>query len=117
MMPLPNEIAPDAPDANDLGRRARAIGAVLWGSFLAACVGTMWFFAFINPDDLLNNFPEGDRIDHVGVYTLGFFGLWLLSALSASIALYLHGLLGGRHGHGKGQGKGLRDDRPGGSSP
>jgi hypothetical protein len=92
----PSDLAPEAPDGHDLGRRARAVGAVLWGSFLAASAGTMFFFAFISPDDLLNNFPEGDRIDHVGVYTLGFFGLWLLSALSASIALYLHGLLGGR---------------------
>jgi hypothetical protein len=92
----PSDIVPEAPEARDLGRRARAVGAVLWASFLAASAGTMFFFAFISPDDLLNGFPEGDRIDHVGVYTLGFFGLWLLSALAASIALYLHGLLGGR---------------------
>jgi hypothetical protein len=79
----------------DLGRRARAIGAVLWASFLAACVGTMFFFAFISPDDMLHPFPEEDRIDHIGVYTLGFFGLWLLSALAAALALYLRGLLDG----------------------
>ena len=99
MMPLSSEAAPEAPEAHDLGRRARAIGAVAWGSFLAACAGTMFFFAFISPDDILHGFPEEDRIDHVGVYTLGFFGLWLLSALAASIALYLHGLFGGRTGN------------------
>ena len=96
MMLPSNDSVPIPTDARDLGRRARAVGAVLWGAFLAASAGTMFFFAFISPDDLLNNFPEGDRIDRVGVYTLGFFGLWLLSALAASIALYLHGLLGGR---------------------
>jgi len=96
MTPQPSDPGTEAPDAHDLGRRARAVGAVLWGSFLAAGTGTMFFFAFVSPDDLLNSFPEADRIDHIGVYTLGFFGLWLLSALAASIALYLHGLLGGR---------------------
>jgi hypothetical protein len=79
----------------DLGRRARAVGAVLWASFLAAGVGTMFFFAFISPDDLLRGLPDNDMFDHIGVYTLGFFGLWLLSALSASLALYLRGLLDG----------------------
>jgi hypothetical protein len=83
------------PEAPDLGRRARAIGAVLWASFLAASAGTMFFFAFISPDELLRGFPGNDMVDHIGVYTLGFFGLWLLSALSASLALYLRGLLDG----------------------
>ena len=91
-----SEPAAQAPVRPDLGRRARAIGAVLWASFLAAGVGTMFFFAFISPEDLLAPFPESDRVDRIGVYTLGFFGLWCLSALAASTALYLHGLFGGR---------------------
>jgi hypothetical protein len=79
----------------DLGRRARAFGAVLWASFLAAAAGTRFFFAFISPDELLGGTPDNDMVDHIGVYTLGFFGLWLLSALSASLALYLRGVLEG----------------------
>lgn len=98
-LPPPSEGQDGPQGVHDLGRRARAIGAAAWGSFLAACAGTMFFFAFISPDEILNAFPEDDRIDHIGVYTLGFFGLWLLSALAASIALYVHGLLGGREGH------------------
>jgi len=86
-------LPPTEGSTGDLGRRARAIGAVLWASFLAAGVGTMFFFAFISPDDLLRGLPDNDMFDHIGVYTLGFFGFWLLSALSASLALYLRGLL------------------------
>jgi len=49
----------------------------------------MFFFEFIAPDELLNSIPEADHFDRLGVYTLGFFGLWCLSALSAALALYI----------------------------
>ena len=75
----------------ELTPRARAIGAVVWASFLAACAGTMFFFAFVAPDSLLSDYPQGDRIDRIGVYTLGFFGLWCLSALASALTLYLQG--------------------------
>jgi hypothetical protein len=88
----------------DLTARARAVGAVAWASFLAAGVGTMFFFAFIAPEDLLSAFPENDHIDRIGVYTLGFFGLWCLSALASALALYVYGQLLAGHG---------RQDRPG----
>jgi hypothetical protein len=74
----------------ELTRRARTIGAIAWASFLAACAGTMFFFAFVAPDSLLGDYPPEDRIDRVGVYTLGFFGLWCLGALASALALYLH---------------------------
>ena len=74
-----------------LRRRALALGAVVWASFLAACAGTMFFFAFVAPEALLSDYPESDRIDRLGVYTLGFFGLWCLSALASALALYVHG--------------------------
>jgi Na+-driven multidrug efflux pump len=72
-------------------RLARAIGASVWASFLAACAGTMFFFAFIAPEDLVGEFAPDDRVDRIGVYTLGFFGLWCLAALASALAIYLHG--------------------------
>jgi hypothetical protein len=83
-------------------RRALALGAVLWASFLAACAGTMFFFAFVAPEDLLGVYAESDRADRIGVYTLGFFGLWCLSALASALALYVHRQISG-------------GDRPGGA--
>jgi hypothetical protein len=76
-------------------RRALAAGAVLWASFLAASAGTMFFFAFVAPDDLLAGYAASDRIDRIGVYTLGFFGLWCLSALASALALFIHRQVGG----------------------
>jgi polyferredoxin len=76
-----------------LGRRARTIGTLLWASFLAASVGTMFFFAFIAPEELLGVGTDTSRIDRMGVYTLGFFGLWVLSALASALTLYVHGQL------------------------
>ena len=77
----------------ELGRRARAIGTLLWASFLAASVGTMFFFAFIAPEELLGIGTGSSRIDRMGVYTLGFFGLWALSALASALTLYVRGQL------------------------
>jgi hypothetical protein len=68
---------------------------VLWASFLAACAGTMFFFAFVAPEDLLGAYSENDRSDRLGVYTLGFFGLWCLSALASALALYVHRQISG----------------------
>ncbi|MBS0387272.1 MAG: hypothetical protein JSR15_02240 [Proteobacteria bacterium] len=84
-------MAPPVPEGRRDGRRrALAVGAVLWASFLSACAGTMFFFAFVAPEDLVGNYPESDRIDRLGVYTLGFFGLWCLGALASALALYVH---------------------------
>ena len=84
-------MAPPTTEPNDnVRRRALACGAVLWSSFLAACAGTMFFFAFVAPEDLLGNYAESDHIDRLGVYTLGFFGLWCLGALASALALYVH---------------------------
>ncbi len=84
-------MAPPATEGRGNRRRwALAAGAVLWASFLAACAGSMFFFAFVAPEDLLDSYPESDHIDRLGVYTLGFFGLWCLSALASALALYVH---------------------------
>jgi hypothetical protein len=79
----------EANPRRELGRRARLIGVVVWSSFLAAGVGTMFFFAFIAPSDLIGEDPQGTLMDHLAVYSLGFFGLWCLSALAAALALFL----------------------------
>ena len=85
-------VAPASAPRRELGMRARAIGVVVWSSFLAACAGTMFFFAFIAPPDIAGA-AEGGWQDHLGIYTLGFFGLWCLGAAASAIALYLYGVV------------------------
>jgi len=84
---------PASGERADLGGRARAIGIVVWSSFLAACAGTMFFFAFIAPADIVGPWAGGGWQDELGVYTLGFFGLWCLAALASAIAVYLCGVI------------------------
>jgi hypothetical protein len=85
-----------AVETHDLSPRARKIGVVVWSSFLAACVGTMFFFAFIAPEDLLGDSYDGHAPDRLGVYTLGFLGFWLLAALSSVLTLYLNRITNGQ---------------------
>jgi hypothetical protein len=61
----------------------------IWASFLAACAGTMFFFAFIAPDELMGDSFVESMLDHLGVYTMGFLGLWLLAALASALTLYM----------------------------
>jgi hypothetical protein len=84
--------APVAQERRELGQRARAVGVVVWSSFLAACAGTMCFFAFIAPSDIIGPAEGSGWQDNLGIYTLGFFGLWCLGAVASAIALYLRGL-------------------------
>lgn len=73
----------------ELSPRARAIAVVLWASFLVAGVGTTFCFAFVAPSELVTGAGDTAR-EHLGVYTLGFFGLWLLAALASSLSLFLY---------------------------
>ena len=76
-------------DRQELSPRARRIGTAVWASFLAACAGTMFFFAFIAPDELMGDDFAASMFDHLGVYTLGFFGLWLMALLASALTLYM----------------------------
>lgn len=63
------------------------IVSVVWPSFIVACIATIVFFILFDPSDLalIAGIPELPRL---GGYTLGFFGFWLLSALSSGLTCY-----------------------------
>ena len=63
------------------------ISAILWPSFLLAGVATGVFFTFFDPVALLE--CEGEPpLGRTAVYSLGFFGFWLLGAGAAAGATY-----------------------------
>ncbi len=70
-------------------RRLHYISAVLWPSFLAACVATMVFFAMFDPQELLQIMTWKFSLSREWAYSLGFFLFWLLTILSSSITLVL----------------------------
>ena len=58
-----------------------------WTSFLAACVGTMLLFAFVDPLDFIET--NGLPIGRMTGYAIGFFFLWMISLLSGGLCAYL----------------------------
>jgi len=65
-------------------------GIVIWASFLAACIGTMVFFALFDPlllaDDIA---PPAWLRDRMTAYTIGFFFFWLVSGLASAFTAFL----------------------------
>lgn len=62
---------------------AQRLAAVLWPSFLAACISTMVMFAFVDPVELhAITFPEW-RLSRMAGYSVGFFMFWVVTAASS----------------------------------
>lgn len=69
--------------------RLHYAGAVLWASFLTACVGTMVFFAMFDPVSLGEVTTWPVEISRQWGYTIGFFAFWALTACSSLVTLIL----------------------------
>lgn len=85
-----SDINPDQiPAKTTYSRRLHYAGAVLWASFLAACIGSMVFFAMFDPYHLSEITTWPIELDRKWGYTLGFFGFWALALLSSFITTVL----------------------------
>ena len=68
----------------------RDVGPVLWSAFLAACFGTMLFFALFDPVLLMHDeAPPAWLADRRTAYALGFFFFWLMTTVAASLTAWL----------------------------
>lgn len=84
-----DELEEDVPPPPPWSRGKQDVAAVLWASFLTAAVGTMLFFAFVDPAEMLDAItpdPEGSRMTGYG---FGFFFFWLLALAAGGLALFL----------------------------
>lgn len=63
------------------------VAAVLWPSFITAGVATTFFFAFLDPLDLLGCQGE-PPFSRLAAYSIGFFLFWLLTATSSLLTAY-----------------------------
>lgn len=61
---------------------------ILWPSFLIAGMAEGLLFSVINPEDLLffNHHPS---ISNEGIYTVGFFVIWIFCAASSALTAYI----------------------------
>lgn len=67
--------------------RLRTLMGILWPSFLAAAVGSALIFALIDPLDV--SIFGAVRATRPGFYTMAFFVLWVITALSSTLTVYL----------------------------
>lgn len=61
--------------------------AILWPSFLTAGVATILFFAYFDPQLLMQISGYG-YVSRMGGYTVGFFLFWLLTSSTCVLTCY-----------------------------
>jgi len=61
---------------------------ILWPSFLVSGLAEGFLFSFVQPDDLVF-FGHHPDISDEGIYTLGFFAIWIFCALSSALTTYI----------------------------
>ncbi|MBB6092136.1 hypothetical protein HNQ60_000982 [Povalibacter uvarum] len=68
----------------------RDVAILLWASFLAACVATMFFFAMFDPLLLAHDdAPPRWLSDRMTGYTCGFFFFWFIGATASFLTAFL----------------------------
>lgn len=66
------------------------LAILLWASFLAACVATMFFFAYFDPRFLaLDEAPPAWLADRMSGYAAGFFFFWMICTIASFLTAYL----------------------------
>jgi hypothetical protein len=72
------------------GVRGLDVALVLWPSFLAACGGSLLFFAAVDPALLRDAGPRlFAGLEREAGYALGFLLFWGIGALASSLSVYL----------------------------
>ena len=82
-------VAAELPPTKSWERRAQALAAVFWPSFLAAAFATMLFFAYVDPQalQLATEIHLGD--EDRSVYSVGFFFFWCITLISSGLSMFL----------------------------
>ena len=79
----------DGPELHELSRRQRDCAVAGWSSFLIAAIGSMVLFAFVDPMTLVEVTEPPLPVERMTGYAIGFFFIWILTAASAALTLYL----------------------------
>ena len=70
-------------------RRAQALAAIGWPSFLTAALATMLFFAFFDPALLEPAMSYPMDFSRMTGYAVGFFFFWFITAIASAVSVYL----------------------------
>jgi hypothetical protein len=85
--PAEDRLADAAP--RPWSRRARDVAAVLWPSFLAACLATLLFFALVDPELMGDAMTPSVTVSRMTGYAIGFFFFWVIAMVSSAITIFL----------------------------
>jgi hypothetical protein len=66
----------------------RTVMVILWPSFVIAGFAEGVFFSLFDPREL-RFFGNPIALSHLGAYTMGFVGFWLIGALSSAFTCLL----------------------------
>jgi len=72
----------------DTGLIARRLMWVIWPAFLVAGVAELVFFSVFDPFDL-HFFGAPLEMSRQAIYTMGFFGFWVLGIASSALTIFL----------------------------
>ena len=72
------------------GLLARRLMWVIWPAFLVAGVAELIFFSVFDPFDL-HFFGAPLEMSRQAIYTMGFFGFWVLGIASSALTIFLEG--------------------------
>ena len=70
------------------GLLARRLMWVIWPAFLVAGVAELIFFSVFDPFDL-HFFGAPLEMSRQAIYTMGFFGFWVLGIASSALTIFL----------------------------
>jgi hypothetical protein len=79
------------PGQENWGRPAQRIASVLWPSFIAAVVGILGVFSFIDPELLGDALMPAREFNALHGYGMLFFFLWFIALLSSATTVFLRG--------------------------
>jgi hypothetical protein len=74
--------------SRDTGLLARRLMWVIWPAFLVAGVAELIFFSVFDPFDL-HFFGAPLEMSRQAIYTMGFFGFWVLGIASSALTIFL----------------------------
>jgi hypothetical protein len=72
----------------ETGLTARRLMWVIWPAFLVAGVAELVFFSVFDPFDL-HFFGAPLEMSRQAIYTMGFFGFWMLGIASSALTVFL----------------------------